>query len=247
MNGGLAFTCCLHRDGGAGRQHERRKQRVTSPARDLTAALNKAVDRLVKPRRTRLLRDGGTTIWATIPSLIAQLDAEIGTGTARREGGGSRYRTPLDLDVMELRHTIRETINDALIAHGQKLRPDTAASIRLLAVTVTAVADDDLTEWWTDELEKFARQITNTLHLNDEPQPRGIRGASCPACGADHVTRTEAGETVHDPALTITFTGHLVRAAECHACLTTFWRGEGLLALADALTRNTTHPRADSA
>lgn len=108
-------------------------------------------------------------------------------------------------------------------------------SLRALVSVVTALADDDLTAWWTYRVKAWCRQIQNALHLVEQPQPRRIRDTSCPTCQATHVTLDGHDGTERVPALLIDFTDGLIRAASCSACGSTWFRGDALLALADEL------------
>lgn len=215
---------------------------MTTP-RDLTADLGRAVDGLIKPRRTRLLRDAGGKVWtdwADIPSLWDQLQGAVAVGTERREGGGSRYKTPLDIDAMELRHTILELVADALTGHDKPTTGTLPEQVRRLAATIREIPDDDLTDWWTRQFGSFNRWISTALHLHNEPQPRRIRDTACPNCQATHVTVPGPDGPERVPALLIDFvTGadgrSRVRAATCSICLATWWRGQDLLDLAERL------------
>ncbi|MGH3099306.1 MAG: zf-TFIIB domain-containing protein [Streptosporangiales bacterium] len=202
----------------------------------MTDGLHAAVTALIDPRRVRLLRDHGTD-WATIPSLWQQLTDATGTGNEAQRGS-SRWRTPVDLDILELRHEITEVVHDALTGHEQLPRPDLPASLRLLAVTVAGVGDDDLTAWWTWRIQSWVRRVERALGLTGEPQPRRIRDTACPACQTTHVTIDADGDQQRVPALLIDFTGTLVRAAQCDACGTVWFRGGDLLQLADTIKAN---------
>jgi hypothetical protein len=207
-----------------------------------------AVDGLVETRQLKLLRDTGTDDWTTIPALWRQLVEAIGTGPRRGGRANTRTWTPLDLECMELAATIRETIVDALTGHDQRpltignrpARVLVPESLRRLASVITATLDDDLTSWWTYRVNSWSRQITHTLQLEQESQPRRIRDTACPACNATHATQTGPDGPERVPALLIDFTGTLIRAATCTACGTSWFRGDGLLSLADLIAA--THP-----
>jgi hypothetical protein len=195
-----------------------------------------AVDELTKPRHVRLLRDGGSSDWTTLPSLWWQLEEAAANGAeSNGTGRGSRYRTPIDLDCLELATSIRDVTVDALAGHDQKPRSTLPDSVRALASVVTAVNDDDLTGWWTYRVRSWCRQIQTALHLTEQPQPRRIRDTRCPTCQATHVTIVVDGEAQRVPALLIDFADRLIRAASCTACGSSWFRGEALLALADEL------------
>lgn len=108
-------------------------------------------------------------------------------------------------------------------------------SLRALASILAGIGDTDLTAWWTERVRSWCRQITNTLRLTEQPQPRRIRDTACPTCQATHVTLDQGSGPERVPALLIDFHGALVRAASCSACGSNWFRGEELLALADML------------
>jgi len=197
-----------------------------------------AVDALVAPRHVKLWRDvdgKSWTEWPTSPSLWEQLTEAVASSSALDGGGNSsRYRTPLDLNCMELTHTIRETIVDALIGHDQKPRATVPDSLRALASTVTRTNEDDLVDWWTYRLWSWCRQIRVALRLG-EPLPRGIRGTACPECGETTAAVKRDDDIVRVPALTVDFTPDgYIRAAECLRCHAAWFRGEALWQLSDA-------------
>jgi len=203
----------------------------------VSAGLWTQTDMLTKPRRVKLLRDTGTADWTTVPSLWCQLEDALSCGMEGSKAAtrGSVHRVPLNIDAYELATDIRDITWDALAGHDVKPRATVPASVRALASAVVAAVDDDLTGWWAYRIGSWCRQITNVLRLNDEPQPRGIRGAACPTCQATHVTALRDGERVREPALRIDFTDGMVRAAYCQACLSAWFRGDALVDLADLI------------
>jgi len=207
-----------------------------------------AVDALVAPRHVKLWRDvdgRSWSEWTTIPSLWWQLEEDtLALGDAG--GGGSRsnsYRSPANLDCLQLWADVHDTIADALTGHDaltlellastSPLRLNTPPALRRLANIVTTVNDDDFTGYWTERITSWARQITTLLRLTEQPQPRRIRDTSCPTCQATHVTIDTDSGPERVPALLIDFHGTLVRAASCTACGSNWFRGDGLLELAD--------------
>jgi len=194
-------------------------------------------DMLTEPRRVKLLRDTGTADWTSVPSLWCQLEDALSCGMegSKATARGSVHRVPLNIDAYELAADIRDIVWDALAGHDVKPRATVPESVRALASAVIATVDDDLTGWWTYRVGSWCRQITNVLRLNDEPQPRGIRGAACPTCQATHVTALRDGERVREPALRIDFADGMVRAASCSACGASWFRGDALVDLADLI------------
>lgn len=193
-----------------------------------------AVDALIKPSRVKLVRDGGKVDHASVPSLWDQLLEATGTGSEPQSGGSSRWRTPIDLDVLELRQEILESVHDALISLGKTRRPTLPSSLRLLAASVAP--DQPLTEFWEYRVRSWVRRVHQALGLDEEPQPRRIRDTRCPACQATHVTITVDREQQRVPALLIEFSGQRVRAITCDHCGAAWWRGDELHELAEAIT-----------
>lgn len=237
----------------------------------MSGSLWKAVDELTNARQVRLLRDSGASDWTQVPSLWAQLVAAVGTGGEQGGSGrSSRYRTPANLDCLELARTIRDVVVDALEGHAERpvttrlpapevmvaIKAQRAAersydvnrltplptavilvpdSLRHLASVVAAASDVDLTGWWTYRVYSWGRQITTTLGLTEQSQPRRIRDTACPVCAATHVTLEGDDGPERVPALLIDFQDGYVRAAECTACASTWFRGDALLDLADMI------------
>ena len=106
-----------------------------------TTFLWAAVDELTKPRHVKLLRDDGATDWTTLPALWWQLDAAIDTGQALSGSRGSKYRTPLNIDALELAMTIQDTVVDALEGHGLPPRTEGASPERIRAATRQAASE----------------------------------------------------------------------------------------------------------
>ena len=207
-----------------------------------------AVDALVAPRHVKLWRDvdgRSWTEWTTIPSLWWQLEEDtLALGDAG--GGGSRsssYRSPANLDCLQLWGDIHDTVAEAvaehhiltaeLIAKELPLRLDFPHALRRLASTIVTINQEDFTDDWTDRIQRWARGIITFLRLTEQPQPRRIRDTSCPTCQATHVTIDSGSGPERVPALLIDFHGTLVRAASCTACGSNWFRGDGLLELAD--------------
>jgi hypothetical protein len=222
----------------------------------VTEPLWTAVDALTKPRTVRLLRDGAPSDWAHLPSLWAQLVEAVATGSEQGGGGrSSRYRTPANLDCLELATTIRDITLDALAGHAEKpvTHPGPPAvvrvpeSLRRLASVVVGVGEDDLTGWWTYRIGSWGRQITTVLRLTERPQPRRVRDTACPLCHATHVILTTPEGLERVPALLVDFQDQLIRAAECSACGASWFRGDQLDALKGLLATRPLPPDADNA
>jgi hypothetical protein len=198
----------------------------------VTEALWRGVDELTKPRHVKLLRDHGTVDWPI--SSLWQLLEESVMSSAALDGGGkaSRYRAPVDLECLELRSDIRETVVDALAGHNHRPRATVPESIRALASLVVATVDDDLVGWWAYRFGSWCRLIRNALAL--DTRPRGIRGMACPECGNMHVIADSAEGPRREAALIIDFVDGRIRAVSCQHCDAAWFRGDALWALADA-------------
>jgi hypothetical protein len=133
----------------------------------------------------------------------------------------------------------RIAADDRVQAKAHTLIPDT---LRAIASHLTDQYD---LNWWHDTLRTWAREIRTALAL-DPSRPQWARGAKCPDCNADSATTKQDGETVRTPALAIAWAGPAedehhpdsawkVRAVECRACGRTWWHGEELNTLVDAM------------
>jgi hypothetical protein len=109
--------------------------------------------------------------WTTLPSLWWQLDDALRTGLENStHASGSKYRTPLNIDALQLAGDIEDVTTDALNGHDQKPRATFPESLRALASVVVAAMDADLTGWWTYRVRSWARQID---HVPSSPSRAG--------------------------------------------------------------------------
>ena len=211
--------------------------------------INDAVDRLIQRPRTRIPRDDGTWTWKTTPSLWEMLTDS--TGCTGGSGGSPSWasRLPISATAVDLVHDITTTCREAaqdLAGKPANGKPrDTPADLRAIAPnTGTELA------WWTEKILTWGAQARNVLHL-DPSLPRWVRGTPCPACGATHAHGNDGVETTRIPALGIIWhdtsteqhpDNWQVRAVTCAACTETWFRGESMDALVDAmLTANNNH------
>lgn len=121
---------------------------------------------------------------------------------------------------------------------------DIPAEIRAIAANIP---DADQAITWTSMLRRWASESRSALGLNPN-RPQWARDSACPECGAKNATANRDGETIRTPALAITW-GHpegetteyhsdddyKVRAVECRACGTCWFRGPELESLVDAM------------
>lgn len=122
---------------------------------------------------------------------------------------------------------------------------DASSDIRQLAAIVVGTDDVDLITWWADQYRSWVARVETALGDDDESiDTRPVRGKACPACEVQYVIRTQPSEafalgveTFHDPALVVQFRDGQVQHVTCRACLTGWWRGEGLDELGQQLQR----------
>lgn len=173
---------------------------------------------------------------AVIPSLWDQSEDALTASTADQAEGksGSVHRSPCDIDLMEIRSTIRETVETQL--DGRKLKPRATVPLQIRQLAAHIVTHEpDHVDWWQFRFEQWARVLAVYLQaVQTQPKPRRLRGAACPECQITAVVIEDAtGEKVNAPPLVIDFKDGLVRAAECSGCGATWWRGDELGELAN--------------
>lgn len=175
---------------------------------------------------------------ATIPSLWDQsTDALAASNTDQAEGSsGSVHRAPCDVDLMETRAQIADTIRAHLIDRRLRPRATVPTQARQLAAHIAGHEPDQVPSW-AHRFEQWVRVLAVHLQAVQQQHSRRIRGAACPDCGARTVTVTTAGERSVVPTIVIDFHDGYIRAAQCSACgVTLAWRGEQMWQLADRLT-----------
>lgn len=172
-----------------------------------------------------------TQRWVTVVSLWEQMLDAIENGSDKRgcRGGPLAERSPADLDIMETTQLIAATVHLELTRYGKTPREDVPSSLRLLAAEIAADQDADL-DWWGYRFESWSRLAQHYLGamLDEKTQPRRLRDTPCPHCHVDYLD----GETDDGPVrlrpLLLDFVGTTVRAIECTACGTAWWRGDDL-------------------
>ena len=185
-----------------------------------------AVDALIRPVPTKIVRDDGSTTRIVHDALLVQLEAAIRSsiGGTMSGGGLSSERNLLD--------------NDALF-ESMKITSAIGSWCRLAGVQPTRVPVDDLLAWfeanpeagdfYTQQLQDWARFITAKL---DPTKALEVKG-ECPECGSSVWVDADGGEhprpvlvTYHPEDVLNTATA-VCRAAECLAD----WRGETAIRL----------------
>jgi hypothetical protein len=182
--------------------------------------------------------EAAKTSWADIPSLWTQASDALTTGSESAGGRTSSIntRTPIDIDLMEWRATIRDTVTVELGKRRIDPRATVPQQIRQLAAAVVTDPDTDIA-WWTYRFESWARTLATYVQAaQTQPRPIRLRGTACPECAAKQVIiESELGPVVAPPLL-IDFREGYVRAAQCSACGHAWFRGEELEALAATVT-----------
>jgi hypothetical protein len=194
------------------------------------------VDELTKVSTVAIERDDGTRTYAKIPSLWEQSNVAIsGRADVNVRTGSAAERSPVDLNLLEVRSLIRNTTQRAIRTRQQIPRPGVPAQLRQLASLVVGEAPDRHW-WWAYRFPSWARLLRTYLDLSERtPMPVRLRGSACPSCGTRQVSTESDDGLVIVPALVIDFRQGFVRAAECAACHAHWWRGAELEALAVAL------------
>ncbi|SDN73451.1 DUF7341 domain-containing protein [Allokutzneria albata] len=219
--GGTRPTCSL--PGGCATLHQEHSD--PRELRRLHADLRAAVARLTEPAEHTVYRDNGTREIASVPSLLAQLEASLLHGAERRASSGGGSRMPLNVGAVQLLAEIQAGVTDLAAQARVRLTPGETVSARLTAVTSV------IGGWISAEairpvvtgLEAWARAINELL----DPPRRMHLDAACPVCEARIVHQYDlAGDIVRLPALQVSIHGCV-----CLACQTS-WHGPGLKHLA---------------
>lgn len=198
----------------------------------MTEQLWAAVDRLTKPTREKLERDGDRFEWMHMPSLFDQLAEAVQSGAGGMGHGKQQSRPPLDIACMSLLLEIADTVADACRSYSLKRTFDTPKDLRQVASQLLRVGDEDLTSWWTDQLRSWCGQIKAAISCDPDRSWR-LHGLACPECGADSIPERTPDGTMRTPAIEVVWRAGLVRAVACRMCGATWMRGEGLDTLAE--------------
>lgn len=189
----------------------------------------------VRLRRPLLVAAGESRKRSEVPSLWDRASEALATGAE----GGTRSplatRSPCDVDLMEIRNLIRETVIHELVERKVPIKKtDTVPMlIRRLAGYVIGREPDRL--WWYEyRFAQWARLLETYLRAVLDEQAKSVRliNTACTECGTRQV-RVEA-EDGHQlvPALMAEFREGAFRAIVCAACAATSWRGDDLETLA---------------
>jgi hypothetical protein len=202
-----------------------------------------AIDQIGRPSRRQIIREGGETVWAIIPSLWDQSTDALNRGSEAGSGGSSplRERSPADLDLMEIRCLIRDTVRHELALRGRRVRHhaggcprpfDADDELRGLASLVLQRNPDEVW-WWEYRFVSWARLLEGYLQAVERTaRSVYLRNSPCPTCRTKQVTLEREGERVVVPAIVVDFRDGYIRAAVCQACGDTRWRGPDLERLA---------------
>jgi hypothetical protein len=193
-------------------------------------------DKLVRNDLARYSRMTRKT--ATVPSLWAQANDALTTGREQQERSANQtYRTPCDLDLMEIMADIRESVDYNIAMRGEKPTGSVPDQIRHLASLVTQKPEH--ISLWDYKFGQWARTLSTYLQaVQAQPHPRRIRGVACPECQIRTVLIEDStGQMVNVPPIVIDFHDGMIRAAECTGCGQTLaFRGEEMWQLADRIT-----------
>lgn len=221
------FVCAPAAEGAA--------EPAVRPVRHLTADdLRKWCDRLSLPVRHKLVRENGTTEHSVLPSMLDQLEADLGStsGASGRSKPGSR--PPLNMTALSLLGELEVVIIDAIVGESlEKRRQTLAKHLRQLAAHLVSTAEPDVVDWWARLIRGWAGEVQACLPGEDEgASQRPIRGMPCPTCATWTVERVADGLVFRDAALVLVFENRYVRHALCRACGESWFRGEPLWVLA---------------
>lgn len=172
---------------------------------------------------------------ADTPSLWDRASDALGVGLEGGARSALAGRSPVDIDLMEIRGIIRGTVIHDLRERGVRIKKtDTIPMlIRRLATYVIGHEPDQL--WWYEyRFAQWARLLETYLRavLDDGPKSMHLRNTACTECGTRQV-RVEADDGYQlVPALTAEYREGTFRAIVCAACAATTWRGDDLETLA---------------
>lgn len=216
--------------------------RTRHPAIDAVAELIRARDQLVDT-------DDGRTTRIHGPCLLALLITHLHASTRGTGAGGHGASTmPLNSQVWDLLVEIRTNtytwaellgIDAARYAledtprAGKPTTPAVGKLLRAVAAVATSTAREPVAEAITRCARRWAKQIEEIV--DQQRERRGIRGATCPACGASEITeerddvdrwpprdgcRTDGKGTFRAPALVLVAAGldEAEATLVCNAC-----------------------------
>jgi len=183
--------------------------------------LTEAVEALVKPQRTKVIRDDGTTTAIIHEPLLVQLDSAIRSsiGGTMAGGGLSSERNILD--------------NDALY-ESMKITDAIGSWCRLAGVQPTRVPVDDLQAWFAaapDAGDFYTAQLTGWAKFiqakMDPTKAIEVKG-DCPECGSPVWVDTEGVDRPRPVLMTYhpdDTLGTVTASCRVESCLAV-WSGE---------------------
>ncbi len=193
-------------------------------------------DRLTKPVKHRLMRESGHTEHLTLPSLLDQLEDDLGStsGASGRSKPGSR--PPLNMTALSLLGELEVVLVDAIVGEGLEKRSNTLAEkLRQITAHLVSTAEPDVVDWWAHLVRGWCAEVQGCLPGEDEgASQRPIRGMCCPDCQTWTVERVADGMLYRDAALVLVFSNRYVRHALCRSCGASWMRGDPLLELAES-------------
>ncbi len=208
-----------------------------APSRHLTGAdLWRWCDVLTQPVKHELVRDDGISQWLALPSLLAQLEDDLGStsGASGRSKPGSR--PPLNMTALSLLGEIDSVLLDAVKGEGLQRRTGSIGDrLRQVVAHLVSTADPDVVDWWARLVKGWAAEVQACLPGEDQgAAERPIRGMPCPDCDTWTVDRIVGADKFIVPALALVFANRYVRHALCRSCGASWMRGEPLRVLAES-------------
>lgn len=174
--------------------------------------LRDAITRLVEPHRSYL-----HNTFTMIPSLYDQLSTAVaGQQSNAGQGGGSKSRPPFWTDAADKMFDI-DLVVGANFPTGRA--GSTVTQLRAMANRAWDRHDASKIRKLTKIINSWADDIEALLNHEHVAY---LRGAACPACGADMVQKADAaGEYIRSPALQV----HPEHGAFCQNC-EAYWSPE---------------------
>lgn len=208
---------------------------------DHLETIRAAVSRLTEPVDLPIQMDDGTTSYGTVPSLWDMAEDALAMGSETSDVIVSRpHRSPIDLNLMEIRKTIAEFTQHELQRfhreHGTPLDLAVPMPAQIQALAGAAITwEKDELDFWAHRFGQWMRVIANYL----EPVNRANRMRSpCPRCLVDRV-RVDfgMGEVLAYPILIRMHHDRVIHYAQCQNadCGATWFRGDALHQLAEEL------------
>ncbi|HXI16672.1 MAG TPA: hypothetical protein VNM48_09885 [Chloroflexota bacterium] len=191
-------------------------------------------DRLTLPVKHRLVREDGHTEHLTLPSLLDQLEDDLGSTSGANGRSKPGSRPPLNMTALSLLGELEVVILDAIAGEDLEKRQQTLGRhLRQVVAHLVSTADPDVVDWWTRLVKGWVAEVQACLPGEDEGAGQiPIRGMCCPTCRTWTVERVTDGVKYRDAALILVMSNRMVRHAICRACGENWFRGEPLWVLA---------------